>query len=332
MTSKSRRSGLANALRGWRRRRRVSHLELALRAGSTQRYVSFIEGGRSVPSRAIVIRLAEALEVPLRERNALLLSAGYAPAYAETRFDDPTLGPIRNALERILEGHLPCPAVITDRYGDLISSNSAFWALTEDVAPALLAPPVNVSRLLLHPQGMAPRIINLEHWGWHVIDALHQRTVRNPNARLDALVTELKEFVPDRPREMAPDYRGFAVPLRLRSSDGDLQLLTTLTHFGTAIDVTVAELTLEAFLPADEATAAILPNLAASPRNRQPSPLTGATGSPQLSSDSGCGPQSGAKPLELMTWAPDPSAFMTRTFNGWPGMNWLNTILVPSGE
>lgn len=214
-----------------------------------------------MPGRAVVVRLAEALEVPLRERNALLLSAGYAPAYEETSFDDPKLGPVRTALERILEGHLPYPAVITDRQGDLVSGNDAFWALTEGVAPALLAPPVNVARLLLHPQGMASRIVNLDEWGWHVIDALRERTIRNPNDRLQMLVTELQRFVPDRPREPRRDYRGIAVPLRLRSSDGELQLLTTLTHFGTAIDVTVAELTLEAFLPADEATVSILTRL-----------------------------------------------------------------------
>lgn len=206
----------------------------------------------------MVVRLAEALEVPLRERNALLLAAGYAPAYTETGFEDPKLDPVRTALERILAGHLPYPAVITDRHGDLVSGNDAFWRLTAGVSGDLLAPPVNVSRLLLHPQGMAPRIVNLDEWAWHVIDALERETLRNPNERLEALVAELTELVPDRRREPAPHHIGFAVPLRVRSNEGELQLLTTLTHFGTAIDVTIAELTLEAFLPADEATASIL--------------------------------------------------------------------------
>lgn len=148
----------------WRRRRRVSQLELALRAGTTQRHVSFIEGGRSVPGRAMVVRLAEALEVPLRERNALLLASGYAPAYHETRFDDPKLDPVRTALARVLDGHLPYPAVIVDRHGDLVVANDAFGVLTDGVAAQLREPPVDVPRLLLHPHGLAPRIANLDQW------------------------------------------------------------------------------------------------------------------------------------------------------------------------
>jgi transcriptional regulator with XRE-family HTH domain len=245
------------ALRGWRTRRRVSQLELALRAGTTQRHVSFIEGNRSAPGRGMVVRLAEALEVPLRERNALLLAAGYAPAYPETRFDDPALEPVRAALERILDGHLPFPAVIADRHGDVVSANAAFWTLVEGADQELLVPPVNVARLLLHPRGLAPRIVNLDEWAWHVVDALHRETLRNPNPELEALAAEVEQLVPDR-REPAPDHLGFAVPLRLRSPAGELALLTTLMHFGTAVDVTVAELRLEAFLPADAATAALL--------------------------------------------------------------------------
>jgi transcriptional regulator with XRE-family HTH domain len=261
MAGQSEHTGFAAALRAWRRRRRVSQLELALRAGTTQRHVSFIEGGRSVPGRAMVVRLAESLEVPLRERNALLLAAGYAPAYAETRFDDPRLDPVRTALARVLDGHLPYPAVVVDRHGDLVAANAAFWVLTDGVAAHLREPPVNVPRLLLHPHGMAPRIANLDQWAWHVIDALRQEALRNPTDRLQALVTELEALVPERPRHLGPEHLGFAVPVRLASGDGELQLLTTLTHFGTAVDVTVAELRLEAFLPADQATASILANL-----------------------------------------------------------------------
>jgi hypothetical protein len=176
--------------------------------------------------------------------------------YQETRFED--LDPLRTALERVLEGHLPYPAVITDRHGDLVSANDAYGVLTAGVAPELLVPPLNVARVLLHPRGMAPRIVNLDEWAAHVIDRLHEESVRNPDERLAALVTELVALVPDRPRRPGPDHLGFAVPLRLRSGDGELRLLTTLTHFGTALDVTVAELRLEAFLPADDATAAAL--------------------------------------------------------------------------
>lgn len=195
------------------------------------------------------------------ESQHLLLAAGYAPAYPETRYGDPLLGPVRTALERILDGHLPYPAVIVDRHGDLVAANDGFDALTTGVAPELLAPPVSVARVLLHPQGMIGR--------------LHQEMARNPSGRLEDLVTELEELVPDRPRQPGPDYLGFAVPLRLRSGDGELRLLTMLTHYGTAVDV--AELRLEAFLPPDEATAAILTELAArrrgvGPRSATPHP------------------------------------------------------------
>jgi transcriptional regulator with XRE-family HTH domain len=277
--------GFAGALRGWRRRRHVSQLELAERAGTTQRYVSFIEGGRSVPGRAVVVRLAEALDVPLRERNALLLSAGYAPAYEETALDDRRLGAVRAALERILEGHLPYPAVITDRLGDLVSDNDAFRPLVEGVAPALLAPPVNIARLLLHPLGMAPRILNLDVWGVHVVDAVRQRSLRDPDERIRALAAELEQYVPRRPPEPVSDYRGVAVPLRLRLAGGELQLLTTLAHFRTTTDVTLAELTLEAFLPADDATGRALAAMTRTARHRSGSASIAASHESRPSSE-----------------------------------------------
>jgi transcriptional regulator with XRE-family HTH domain len=248
----------AEDLRGWRQRRKVSQIELALRAGTTQRHLSFIESGRSTPGRAMVIRLAESLEIPLRERNTLLLSAGYAPAYQESRWNDHELNPVRTALERVLRGHQPYPAIIINRHGDLVSANDAFHKLTEGVAEHLLTPPVNVARLLLHPDGMAPRIVNLDEWAWHVLDGLRRQAERTPSRRMTALIDELTELVPNRPRHPGPDHLGFAVPMRLRTRSGELHLLTTLTHFGTAVDVTVAELRLEAFLPADEATATAL--------------------------------------------------------------------------
>jgi transcriptional regulator with XRE-family HTH domain len=248
----------AEDLRGWRRRRGVSQIELALRAGTTQRHLSFIESGRSNPGRAMVIRLAESLEVPLRERNTLLLSAGYAPAYQESRWDDHELAPVRNALERVLHGHQPYPAIIVDRHGDLVAANDAFGLLTGRVAEFLRTPPVNIPRLLLHPEGMAPHIVNLDEWAWHVLDGLGRHAARTPNPRLTALIDELTQLVPARPQHPGPNHLGFAVPLRLTIPDGELHLLTTLTHFGTAVDVTVAELRLEAFLPADEKTAAVL--------------------------------------------------------------------------
>jgi transcriptional regulator with XRE-family HTH domain len=256
--------GLADALCAWRTRRRVSQLELAVRAGTTQRHVSFIETGRSVPGRSMIIRLAESLEVPIRERNELLLAAGFAPAYPHSDLDDPRLAPVRAALERVLRGHLPYPAVIVDRQGDLVSANAGFHLLTRGVDPRLLAPPVSVPRVLLHPRGLAPRIVNLDEWAWHIIDGVRAASLRNPTHQLRRLAEELVGLAPARPRQLAPDHLGFAVPLHLRTSGPDsreLRLITTLTHFGTATDVTIAELRLEAFLPADEATSTALTEL-----------------------------------------------------------------------
>jgi transcriptional regulator with XRE-family HTH domain len=235
-------------LRARRVRRRVSQLELAVRAGTTQRHVSFMESGRSAPGRAMVVRLAESLELPLRERNDLLLAAGYAPAYPRTAWDDPALVPVRTALDHVLAGHLPYPAIVVDRVGDVVAANAAFDVLTEGVAAHLLVPPVNAYRVALHPRGMAPRVVNLAEWAHHVLDRLHQQA----DDRLAELRAELAGYVPA--RRVGPDHLGFAVPLQLRSSRGDLRLMTTVTSFATAVDVTVAELKLEAFLPADAAT------------------------------------------------------------------------------
>jgi transcriptional regulator with XRE-family HTH domain len=257
MTTHTADIGIAEHLRQWRDRRRVSQLELALQAGTTQRYVSFIERGRSLPGRGMIVRLAEALEIPLRERNEMLLAAGYAPAYPQTDLDDPHLDPIRGALERVLDGHLPYPAVLTDRVADLVSANHAFTALVEHAPPSLREPRTNLGRVLLHPEGLGSRIINMAEWGRHVIDGLRRKSERHPDASLDRLIDELEGYVPPRSHHPSPLDLGFAVPLRLRAEDGDseLTLLTTLTHFATAIDVAVSELTLEAFLPADEVTA-----------------------------------------------------------------------------
>jgi len=248
--------GFAEALRGHRKRRQVSQLELALRAGTTQRHLSFIENGRSVPGRAMVVRLAESLQLPLRDRNQLLLAAGYAPAYPETSLEDPLLAPVRTALLHVLAGHLPYPAIVVDRYGDLVAANDAWDVLTDGAAAELLVPPVNVYRLALHPDGLAPRILNAAQWAHHVLDRIRQESLRNADDRLARLYAELEAGVPD--RSVTADHLGFAVPLQLCSRYGELELITTITTFATAADVTIAELKLEAFLPADQETAAIL--------------------------------------------------------------------------
>ncbi|WP_328897846.1 helix-turn-helix domain-containing protein [Streptomyces sp. NBC_00236] len=235
------------ALRDRRTRLRLSQLDLALRAGTTQRHLSFIESGRSAPGRTMVVRLAESLELPLRERNELLLAAGYAPAYAESSLDGPELAPVRAAIDGILRGHLPCPAIVVDRTGDLIAANSAFGLITEGAAPELVGPGRNVYRLALHPDGVAPRIRNLAEWARHILAGL---------GHLGDLRDELSGYVPG--LEPSAGQLGFAVPLHLCSPFGDLRLMTTVTTFATAVDVTLAELKLEAFLPADQETAEAL--------------------------------------------------------------------------
>lgn len=257
------------ALRDRRTRLRLSQLDLALRAGTTQRHLSFIESGRSAPGRPMVVRLAESLELSLRERNELLLAAGYAPAYPERALGDPELGPVRTAIGRILRGHLPYPAVVVDRAGDLIAANSAFDLITEGAAPELVGPGRNVYRLALHPAGLAPRIRNLAEWARHILAAL---------GHLEELREELTGYVPD----LGPSdgQLGFAVPLQLCSAYGELRLMTTVTTFATAVDVTLSELRLEAFLPADQETAEAL-SAAARPRaSAEPGPGTGTGQAP----------------------------------------------------
>jgi len=250
-------SGFGPALKGWRERRRLSQLELAIRAGTTQRHVSFLEGGRSIPGRGLVLRVAESLELPLRERNGLLLAAGFAPGFPETSLTDPKLKPVLDGMRRLLDGHRPYPAIVVDRYGVLVARNDALDLLFEDVAPELLEEPVNTLRLALHPRGMAPRVRNLADWARHILERLTQEIAHAPDERLTALLAELEGYVPA-PGPPGPDHLGFAVPMRLSTSAGELRLITAITTFATAADVTVSELKLETFLPADAETAAIL--------------------------------------------------------------------------
>jgi transcriptional regulator with XRE-family HTH domain len=249
-------SRFPNELRRWRRARRLSQLELAIRAGTTQRHVSFVEQGRSRPGRSVVMRLAESLDLKLRERNELLLAAGFAPAYPESPLDDAALRPVREALDTILDGHLPYPAMVVGPQGVFVTANRAFELFNEGVDPALLAPPANMFRHALHPDGLAPRVRNLPEWGRHVTEHLRALLVRSPDPAVEELLVELEGYLP--PLAERADALGFAVPLELASADGDLRLITTITSFATATDVTLAELQLEAFLPADEPTAEVL--------------------------------------------------------------------------
>jgi transcriptional regulator with XRE-family HTH domain len=243
-------------LRRWRSARRLSQLELAIRAETTQRHVSFIEQGRSRPGRSMVVRLAESMELTLRERNELLLAAGFAPAFPESPLDDQALRPVRQAIDTILDGHLPYPAIVVRSPCILVAANSAFDLFNEGVDPALLEPPINLFRHALHPDGLAPRVRNLPAWGRHITQHVRAQLARSPDPSLEELLAELEGYLPPLPDEV--DVLGFAVPLELASADGDLRLITTLTSFATAADVTLAELSLEAFLPADEHTADVL--------------------------------------------------------------------------
>jgi transcriptional regulator with XRE-family HTH domain len=249
-------SRLPTELRRWRSVRRLSQLELAIRADTTQRHLSFIEQGRSRPGRNVVVRLAESLDLTLRERNELLLAAGFAPAFPESPLDDAALRPVRQALDTILDGHMPYPAIIVRQHGIFVTANRAFDLFNEGVDPALLEPPANMFRHALHPNGLAPRVRNLPEWGRHITDHLRAQLVRSPDPSLEELLAELEGYLP--PLQAAPDVLGFAVPLELASADGDLRLITTITSFATAADVTLAELQLEAFLPADDRTADVL--------------------------------------------------------------------------
>ena len=188
-------------LRRWRTLRRVSQLELANRAGTTQRHLSFMEQGRSQPGRPIVLRLAESLRLTLRERNALLFSAGYTPAYEETDYDAPAMAPVREAMERVIEGHLPYPALVLRQPGRVIAANHAFSVFLEGCSPELLTPPINLLRIMLHPDGVAPRVANLPQWGRHVIDNLRCWRLQSPDRGMEALANELAGYVPEAPQQ-----------------------------------------------------------------------------------------------------------------------------------
>jgi transcriptional regulator with XRE-family HTH domain len=260
------RTGVGELLREWRQRRRLSQLELATEAEVSARHLSFVETGRSRPSRELVLHLAGHLDVPLRERNTLLLSAGYAPVYPERSLDDEEMDPVRDALDRVLSGHEPYPAVIVDRRWDLVSANgTALRLFTAGVAPQLLEPPVNVYRLGLHPEGLAPRVRNMGDYSHHLLTRLQREVVLSGDPTLEALLAEVRGY-PDlthpSPVEADP-ARMLFLPMEFTTVDGDdLSFFSTLATFGTALDVTVAELSIEAFFPADERTRTFLHQLA----------------------------------------------------------------------
>jgi transcriptional regulator with XRE-family HTH domain len=250
-------AGVGPLLRDWRKRRRLSQLDLALEAGVSARHLSFVETGRSRPSADMVLQLADQLEVPLRNRNQLLLAAGHAPVFEQRELEDPEMEPVRQALQLILDGHDPYPAVVIDRSWEMLAANQAVALLTAGVAPELLEPPVNVLRVSLHPDGVAPRILNLAEWRGHLLDRLERQIALTADPALGTLREELEGYpAPERPPPR-PDPE-IAVPLRLRTDAGELAFISTVATFGTAVEVTASELSIESFFPADAASAATL--------------------------------------------------------------------------
>ena len=259
MTATAERAPIGEQLRDWRTRRRMSQLDLALEAGVSARHLSFLETGRSRPSRDMVLRLCEELAVPLRDRNRLLLAAGFAPAYEERPLEAPELEPVRRAVAQVLTGHEPFPAAVVDRWWNLVAANRNVSLFLEGVAGHLLEPPANVFRVSLHPEGMAPRIVNLAEWRGHLVDRLRREVAATADGRLAELLAEVEGYPqPREPAPVRPRQGAIAVPLVLRHAGRELTFFSTVATFGTAVDVTVAELSIEAFFPADAATATFL--------------------------------------------------------------------------
>ncbi|MGQ9367883.1 helix-turn-helix domain-containing protein [Azospirillum sp. ST 5-10] len=242
-------------LRTWRQRRRLSQLDLACDANISTRHLSFLETGRSRPSRDMVLHLAEHLELPLRERNALLVAAGFAPVFAERPLADPALAAARRAVDLVLAGHEPYPALAVDRHWHLVAANRATGRLMAGLAPALLEAPVNVLRLSLHPDGLAPRIANLSEWRAHLLARLASQHAATADPALAALLDELNAYPVPATERPHGDYGGIVVPFRLVADGRVLSFFSTTTVFGTPLDVTLAELAIEAFFPADPETA-----------------------------------------------------------------------------
>jgi transcriptional regulator with XRE-family HTH domain len=254
-------------LRAWRQRRRLSQLDLSGHAEVSTRHLSFVETGRALPSREMVLRLAHRLEVPLRERNRLLTAAGYAPLYAERPLDHPALEAARKAVELVLNAHEPYPALAVDRHWNLVAHNRMVPMLLQGLPAELLAPPLNVLRLSLHPQGLAPRIVNLAQWRAHLLHRLQQLEATQADPVLAALNEELQGY-PAPPAEPGHTPHGDSqvfVPLQLQSPAGVLSFISTITVFGTPHDITLSELAMETFFPADAATMQMLRQLADTP-------------------------------------------------------------------
>jgi transcriptional regulator with XRE-family HTH domain len=246
-------TGAGELLRQWRQRRHLSQLDLSIEAGVSSRHLSFLETGRARPTSEMILRLAEHLDVPLRDRNTLLLAAGFAPAYPEHSLTDPELRKVSSALARILKGHEPYPAAVVNRHWELVDANAPIALFTEGAAEHLLRPPVNVLRLSLHPDGMASRILNLPEWRAHLLARLHRQILATGDPELTGLYDELAAYPGG--EAARPHAADVIVPLRYRTTSGDeLSFISITAVLGTPMDVTVQELAIESFYPADEQT------------------------------------------------------------------------------
>ncbi|AKU14669.1 helix-turn-helix domain-containing protein [Luteipulveratus mongoliensis] len=239
-------------LRTWRQRRHLSQLDLANKAEVSARHLSYLENGRARPSSAMILRICDQLDVPLREQNRVLLAGGFAPAHPEHALSDPSMAQANRAIEQIVQGHMPWPALVVDTGWDLVTANDAIYRLVEGVAPDLLEPPINVIRLALDPRGLAPRTVNLDQWRTHLL----ARVARELEASADPrLATLLEEFGPV-PANAAQDAE-LVISLRLRIDDDVWSFISATTVFGTPHEVTLSELAIETFYPADEETRAL---------------------------------------------------------------------------
>jgi len=250
-------------LREWRQRRHLSQLDLAVDADISARHLSFVETGRAAPSREMVLKLAERLDVPLRERNVLLVAAGYAPAFPQRSLDDPMLKSARQAIDLVLKAHEPNPALAYDRHWNLVTANRMVAPLLEGIPQRLLGQPFNILRLAFHPEALAPRTVNLAEWCGHLLERLHRQCEATADPELIKLYNDLKAYpIPARSGPLPPD-NNVAIPLKLRHNGDVLSFISTTMVFGTPVDITLSELALETFFPADDLTAERMRSIAA---------------------------------------------------------------------
>lgn len=257
-------ANIGDHLREWRQRRHLSQMDLANEAEISTRHLSFIETGRAAPSRDMVMRLAERLDVPLRERNVLLVAAGFAPAFTQRSLDDPALKAARDAVDVVLKAHEPYPALAIDRHWNLIAANAMVMPLLAGVSPSLLTGPINVMRLGFHPEGLAPRTVNLAEWCGHLLERLRHQIEATADPQLIKLYEELKTYpIPARAARERKPADSVAIPFQVKFNETVLSFIATTMVFGTPVDITLSELALETFFPADETTADALREVAA---------------------------------------------------------------------